>query len=113
VAQEKAISYLEGLMRQDDPVSEMGDIFQLAVIEMLRKLVKADPSTKSSLMPMIFVMAKSKSTGRCQRSFSPRRSFSEEGFIRRWPALFEASLKAPEARRISNNRHGTGTGNAN
>jgi len=42
VAQEKAISYLEGLMRQDDPVSEMGDIFQLAVIEMLRKLVKAD-----------------------------------------------------------------------
>jgi len=62
VAQEKAISYLEGLMRQDDPVSEMGDIFQLAVIEMLRKLVKADPSTKSSLMPMIFVMAKSKSS---------------------------------------------------
>jgi len=61
IAQDKALSYLEGLMNNDDPVSEMGDIFQLMVIEMLRKLIKADSSMKSSLLPVIFMMSKSKS----------------------------------------------------
>jgi coatomer subunit beta len=40
----------------------MGDIFQLMVIEMLRKLIKTDPSTKSKLLPIIFMMSKSKSS---------------------------------------------------
>lgn len=40
----------------------MGDIFQLMVIEMLRKLIKQDPSMKFSLMPVIFTMSKSKSS---------------------------------------------------
>lgn len=49
-------------MNQDDPIAEMGDIFQLMVIEMLRKLIKSDASQKASLMPVIFVMSKSKSS---------------------------------------------------
>lgn len=49
-------------MNQDDPIAEMGDIFQLMVIEMLRKLIKTDASQKASLMPVIFVMSKSKSS---------------------------------------------------
>jgi hypothetical protein len=32
------------------------------VIEMLRKLIRADPAMKSSLLPVIFMMAKSKSS---------------------------------------------------
>jgi coatomer subunit beta len=32
------------------------------VIEMLRKLIKTDPTMKSSLMPVIFLMSKSKSS---------------------------------------------------
>jgi coatomer subunit beta len=62
IAQDKALSYLEGLMNADDPVAEMGDIFQLMVIEMLRKLIKSDSSMKSSLLPIIFMMSKSKSS---------------------------------------------------
>lgn len=39
----------------------MGDIFQLMVIEMVRKLIKTDSSMKSKLMPVVFLMSKSKS----------------------------------------------------
>jgi coatomer subunit beta len=49
-------------MNAEDPLAEMGDIFQLMVIEMLRKLIKSDPSMKSSLLPVIFMMSKSKSS---------------------------------------------------
>jgi len=49
-------------MNTEDPLAEMGDIFQLMVIEMLRKLIKSDPSMKSSLLPVIFMMSKSKSS---------------------------------------------------
>jgi coatomer subunit beta len=50
------------MLNTDDPVSEMGDIFQLMVIEMLRKLIKSDSSMKSSLLPVIFMMSKSRSS---------------------------------------------------
>jgi len=49
-------------MNAEDPLAEMGDIFQLMVIEMLRKLIRADPAMKSSLLPVIFMMSKSKSS---------------------------------------------------
>lgn len=40
----------------------MGDIFQLSVLEMLRKLCKTDPSQKSKHMNAIFMMSNSKSS---------------------------------------------------
>jgi coatomer subunit beta len=49
-------------MQTEDPVSEMGDIFQLMVIEMLRKLIKSDSQHKATLMPIIFAMSQSKSS---------------------------------------------------
>jgi coatomer subunit beta len=62
LSQEKALSYLKGLMTTDDPVQEMGDIFQLIVLEMLRKLCKIEPSQKQRLMNAIFMLSNSKSS---------------------------------------------------
>ena len=59
--EEKAINYLKTLMAGEDPVSEIGDIFQLIILEMLRKVCKSDPSAKSNLMSAIFMMSNSKS----------------------------------------------------
>ena len=42
--QERALNYLKTLMQGEDPVSEIGDIFQLIILEMLRKICKTDPS---------------------------------------------------------------------
>lgn len=63
LSQEKALNYLKNIMTAtDDPVSEMGDIFQLIVLEMLRKLCKIEPNQKSRLMNAIFMLSKSKSS---------------------------------------------------
>lgn len=62
LSQEKAINYLSSVIQADDPISEMGDIFQLMVIEMLRKLIKAEPHHKAQFLPIIFMMSKSKSS---------------------------------------------------
>ena len=59
--QERCLKYLQNLMQSDDPVSEIGDIFQLIILEMLRKVCKTDPSQKSRLMNAIFMMSNSKS----------------------------------------------------
>lgn len=62
--QEKALEYLKGLMAQseDDPIYEMGDIFQLSILEMLRKLCKVEPAQKQRLMNAIFMLSNSKSS---------------------------------------------------
>lgn len=39
----------------------MGDIFQLMVLEMLRKLCKIEPAQKQRLMNAIFLLSNSKS----------------------------------------------------
>jgi coatomer subunit beta len=45
LSQEKALGYLKTVMSgSEDPVQEMGDIFQLIVLEMLRKLCKIEPA---------------------------------------------------------------------
>ena len=46
----------------EDPVQEMGDIFQLIVLEMLRKLCKIEPGQKQRLMNAIFLLSNSKSS---------------------------------------------------
>ena len=63
LSQEKALAYLKGVMTaSEDPVQEMGDIFQLIVLEMLRKLCKIEPSQKQRLMNAIFMLSNSKSS---------------------------------------------------
>jgi coatomer subunit beta len=63
LSQEKALGYLKNLMTgTDDPVQEMGDIFQLIVLEMLRKLCKIEPGQKQRLMNAIFLLSNSKSS---------------------------------------------------
>jgi len=64
VDQNKALSYLKLLIVQseDDPIYEMGDIFQLSVLDMLRRLCKSEPTQKSRLMNAIFMLSNSKSS---------------------------------------------------
>jgi coatomer subunit beta len=64
LAQEKALSYLKTVMTasDSDPLAEMGDIFQLIVLEMLRKLCKIEPAQKQRLMNAIFLLSNSKSS---------------------------------------------------
>lgn len=63
VDQGKALNYLKTIMAasDDDPIYDMGDIFQLSILEMLRKLCKVEPSQKSRLMNAIFMLSNSKS----------------------------------------------------
>jgi coatomer subunit beta len=44
--QARALNYLKTIMAasDDDPIYDMGDIFQLSILEMLRKLCKVEPS---------------------------------------------------------------------
>ncbi len=63
MSQEKALGYLKTVMSgSEDPVQEMGDIFQLIVLEMLRKLCKIEPAQKQRLMNAIFLLSNSKSS---------------------------------------------------
>mmetsp|Transcript_8365 Transcript_8365/g.13987 ORF Transcript_8365/g.13987 Transcript_8365/m.13987 type:complete len:418 (+) Transcript_8365:528-1781(+) len=64
IDQAKALNYLKALMAasEDDPIYEMGDIFQLSILEMLRKLIKVEPNQKQRLMSAIFVLSNSKSS---------------------------------------------------
>ena len=61
LSQDKALGYLKNVMAEDS-VQEMGDIFQLIVLEMLRKLCKIEPSQKQRLMNAIFLLSSSKSS---------------------------------------------------
>ena len=62
--QNRALNYLKQIMAasDDDPIYDMGDIFQLSILEMLRKLCKVEPSQKSRLMNAIFMLSNSKSS---------------------------------------------------
>jgi coatomer subunit beta len=61
--QDKALAYLKTIMStEDEGMAEMGDIFQIIVLEMLRKICKVDPSQKSRLMNAIFMLSNSKSS---------------------------------------------------
>ena len=60
VQQQKAMEYLNKLI-VDDQAEDMGDIMQLAVLELFRKTCKYDPSQRSRLMKAIFFFSKSES----------------------------------------------------
>jgi len=59
----RALNYLKTIMAasEDDPIHEMGDIFQLQILNMLRRLCKTQPDQKSRLMNAIFMLSSSKS----------------------------------------------------
>eukprot|EP00742_Colponemidia_sp_Colp-10_P002386 GILJ01002543.1.p1 GENE.GILJ01002543.1~~GILJ01002543.1.p1 ORF type:complete len:968 (-),score=162.96 GILJ01002543.1:186-3032(-) len=57
--QERAINYLVNV---SDQVSTLGDIFQLVVLELIRKVCRADPSQKGRFMKIIFSLTSSPST---------------------------------------------------
>lgn len=60
--QTKALNFLKTIMSAsaDEPLYEMGDIFQLSILDMLRRLCKTEPSQKSRLMNAIFMLSNSK-----------------------------------------------------
>ena len=43
VDSEKALSYLRTVIKAENPLQELGDILQLQILEVLRKMCKADP----------------------------------------------------------------------
>jgi coatomer subunit beta len=57
--QSKALEYLTNALSSDD--QDMGDIMQLAILELFRKVCKLDPSQKPKLLKSIFHFTKSKS----------------------------------------------------
>jgi coatomer subunit beta len=59
--QAKAIEYINKFI-VNDSAEDLGDIMQLAVLELLRKTCKFDPSQKSRLMKAIFYFSNSKSS---------------------------------------------------
>lgn len=54
--QQKALQYLDDRIQSD-----FGDIMQIAILELFRKVCKADPTQKPKLLKSIFHFAKSKS----------------------------------------------------
>lgn len=61
--QGRALTFLKSLLAnsEEDPIYEMGDILQLAILDMLRKLCKIEPTQKQRLMSAIFMLSNSKS----------------------------------------------------
>mmetsp|Transcript_47318 Transcript_47318/g.137820 ORF Transcript_47318/g.137820 Transcript_47318/m.137820 type:complete len:1015 (-) Transcript_47318:236-3280(-) len=57
--QDRAIKYV---LSMQDQVSTMGDIFQLAVLELVRKTCRGSPANKGRLLRVVFDLASSSST---------------------------------------------------
>jgi len=57
--QERAVKYI---LSMQDQVSTMGDIFQLSVLELVRKVCRASPVNKGRLLRIVFDLASSSST---------------------------------------------------
>jgi len=57
--QDRAIKYV---LSMQDQVSTMGDIFQLSVLELVRKVCRSSPANKGRLLRIVFDLAASSST---------------------------------------------------
>lgn len=57
--QDRAVRYIFSMQ---DQVSTMGDIFQLAVLELVRKVCRANPAQKGRFLRIVFNLASSSST---------------------------------------------------
>ena len=60
--QEKAFVYLNSILENEDSLSDIGDLMQLLIIELIRKSCVAEPSEKPKYMGTVYVFAQSKST---------------------------------------------------
>lgn len=60
--QDRAIKYV---LSMQDQVATMGDIFQLAVLELVRKVCRTSPSYKGRFLRIVFNLANSTSTAVC------------------------------------------------
>jgi len=61
-SQDKAFEYLSGLLKNDDPLAEIGDLMQLIIVELVRKSCLADPSDKAKYLGIVHTFAHSKSS---------------------------------------------------
>ena len=59
-AQERAVRYLMNF-RESHDMSEMGDHFQLAVVDLVKQLIKSNPYEKGRYVPILFATLQSKS----------------------------------------------------
>ena len=59
---DKALEYLNGVLGQDESLADLGDVFQLAVLELIRKYCIAKPQNKPLVMGIIFSLSHSKSS---------------------------------------------------
>jgi len=57
--QDRAVRYI---LSMQDQVSTMGDIFQLAVLELVRKVCRANPAQKGQFLRIVFNLASASST---------------------------------------------------
>jgi len=57
--QDRAVKYVLGMQ---DQVSSMGDIFQLSVLELIRKVCRQSPASKGRFLRIVFELASSSST---------------------------------------------------
>eukprot|EP01022_Parablepharisma_sp_SALTPOND_P026497 TRINITY_DN64273_c1_g1_i1.p1 TRINITY_DN64273_c1_g1~~TRINITY_DN64273_c1_g1_i1.p1 ORF type:complete len:989 (+),score=145.60 TRINITY_DN64273_c1_g1_i1:4113-7079(+) len=61
-SQEKAFEYLSSILKSDDPLSEIGDLMQLLIVELVRKSCLADPSDKAKYLGIVHTFTQSKSS---------------------------------------------------
>lgn len=60
--QDKALEYLNDIIRSEDPLGEADDLMQLLVVELVRKTCTAEPGEKNRYLPAVHVFAQSKSS---------------------------------------------------
>jgi len=60
--QEKALDYLNNIVRSEDPLGEADDLMQLLIVELIRKTCIAEPSERNKYLSTVHVFAQSKSS---------------------------------------------------
>ncbi len=60
--QEKAFEYLNSVLKNEDPLAEIGDLLQLLIVELVRKSCLADPADKAKYLGIVHTFTQSKSS---------------------------------------------------
>ena len=60
IDREKAINYIKNTLSSDDGLNELGDIVQIAILELIRKSCIADPTQKGRLLEIVIALSQSK-----------------------------------------------------
>lgn len=59
-SQERAVRYLTAF-RENEDMAQAGDVFQLAVVDLIKQLIQQNPFEKAKYVPIIFAVLQSKS----------------------------------------------------